>query len=294
MAPSKRRMRQPPNWQKKKRAKFDSEKNKTTTRNAEESPLLRLPAEIRNEIWELAFGHRNVHPHIEDVKTYWTRSKSGRHQRTITYSPCDPGLSTQEQCNTVMRGGGELAVGISGTWEDSRSYYRLMGKEETASTLVPLVCKQIYYEALSLVWETTTFTFNEPRVFQRFLNAPTSRLDLVQQLGLAIGLHRLSDSNEDIWPGVLMSPSFSALTAVSGINLVAKVHQFHWPPLYPDPYYIFGVLINELRGFPLKPERTTVFVISDRALSSQTGLDLATKTRTRLLNTKSLSRRGEE
>jgi hypothetical protein len=70
----------------------------STYRNQKESSLLQLPAEIRRQIWEMAFGHRTVHPRAMRGKLDWQpqRRRLQASKWGVSYDPCLQKLSDYE------------------------------------------------------------------------------------------------------------------------------------------------------------------------------------------------------
>jgi len=136
-------------------------------RNARRSPLLRLPAELREHIWLYAFGIRAIHPRMHYADSTQTPPKL-----SCSFSACKE-LFTDEEVNR-----GAIVVG-SRRWTIAQtqalSANTFIGSHSPCAntrgityTIVPTVCKQTYYEAVPIAWKTCTFTFDSDVDFREF------------------------------------------------------------------------------------------------------------------------------
>jgi hypothetical protein len=103
--------------------------------NSLESPLLRLPAEIRNMIWDYAIGHHqiDIRNKLRDGKLY------------------DVKLGYEARPEAIQSGSITPRVFIKPTFT------------------LPSVCRQIYVETAPKVYTLNTFTFTDYRTLDRFI-----------------------------------------------------------------------------------------------------------------------------
>jgi hypothetical protein len=73
---------------------------------------------------------------------------------------------------------------------------KCLGRRNGSSFIAPLVCKQMYHEAVPVAWKTSIFCFKDDKCFSSFFHAPTARIDLISQLSLhVVFLRRNSSQN---------------------------------------------------------------------------------------------------
>lgn len=106
----------------------------STRRNAS-SPLFQLPAELRNQIWTMAYGFGSIH--IDHL--HHTRLCTKDH--TLTWKPC----VESDACGR---------------------HVKCLRSEDTIS--IPLVSKQFWAEAIPIFCKTNVFHFEHPPAFRDF------------------------------------------------------------------------------------------------------------------------------
>lgn len=256
----------------------------STARNAQESPLLRLPAELRERIWAYAFGMKTVHP-IGNALRHWDTSPRRSKEWVVSFRPCREEYSDDEI----------YKMSLDGQLDGSPHFWKHPGMMDTdwevahhrglhlcarwhlqkipgEPHLIPPVCKQLYYEAIPAAWKTITFSFMESGYFQHFLKSPYARCDLVTQLSI-IQLSNSGDAFWDGWMSALKSPLMSKFTSLQGLNLILRNHDYRsWAHPTPSvsnimetpPYYckILPTIIRKFQGYSLEKNRTTVLITS--------------------------------
>jgi hypothetical protein len=254
-----------------------------------ESPLFRLLAELRDQIWTFAFGNRIIHPRVvhPDPK-----------QETVW------GISF-DFCNEPFMDGEVYVFNLdkqsalkSPRWRDAVTQARatdiVIGLhtsckrlDSTFSLIVPLVSKQVYYEAVPIAWKTSTFWFGDASELTSFLNAPVARIDLISQLSLHM------DNWRPPWHDALKSSAaisrLNWLKALRGLNLVYNWNRRLIPSNEPDRQMHTGTITGMVREFgrmPLEKDRTTVFVycLPEQCFSAGRRFECADEVRKFLLN----------
>ncbi|KAL9581438.1 MAG: hypothetical protein Q9212_003902 [Teloschistes hypoglaucus] len=144
-------------------------------RNASTSPLLRLPPEIRNQIWTEVLGRRLIHLEYDcepdDDELTW------KHQVCEDDAPEDqPG----EKCTFTGKNGIHLVYWCRPHYRCNRRYPELLvalplDSDEYEKMHLTLLrsCRQIYVEANQVLWSTNTFSFTAPVSFQHFTQTRT-------------------------------------------------------------------------------------------------------------------------
>ncbi|KAK7178914.1 hypothetical protein PSPO01_15051 [Paraphaeosphaeria sporulosa] len=259
----------------------------STYRNSKESILLQLPAEIRRQIWEMAFGYRTVHPRAMRGKMNWQaqRRRLQASKWGVSYDPCSEKLSDYELYDLSLQdpeadrwpNGMHPDLGAPG-WHDCDSH----NKPRKHHYLVPPVCKQVWTEASECAWETVTFAFTTSGDFQHFARFSGARLDKVRQICLIspgmdfFGGHEMSEKSkfERGWERALRSGVMDEFTSLVGVHLIIRsfwgtsqwgtstVERLDFPP---DECLYLPEIIRVFRQIQLRPERVTVLVTNDRA-----------------------------
>ncbi|KAJ4305585.1 hypothetical protein N0V90_001116 [Kalmusia sp. IMI 367209] len=261
-------------------------KSEITLANQQQSPLLRLPLELRELIWTYAFGSQVVHP-ISD-RHYLARSKVGR----IRYYACREKLSDQDVYALSLQGASERDKELYAAKNlyPAQGYHACGGGPDTIGDHAglhehcvphdpnpdkavrfgpPPVCKQLYYEAMPLAWKTTTFCFTECVSFEDFVATRSIRKDLIEQLTIR------PSSFRNGWDAALTPAAVASFTALQGLHLVFCERRWYSsprvrPPLasldllksFPSQQRHVPNLIKQFQQLKLKEERTTVLVPS--------------------------------
>ncbi|KAF2865442.1 hypothetical protein BDV95DRAFT_586414 [Massariosphaeria phaeospora] len=248
-----------------------------TLHNAQNSSLLRLPAELREQIWTYAFGNRTLHP--DSSRKFYGHPGRG----TLTFYRCQEPHSDAEVYAMSLQGSAPDApyswaaesMVQDDRWVGSHGTRCLMQKAENATA--PAVCKQMYHEAEEIIWKTTTWSFASPFAFQDFVRTPGVKLHLITQLSIVLdhrGLHG--------WENALTPGTVASCTSLVGLNLIMSISRWYMVNSrsysrhikrmnrpQSDTWYLvqlisqFHHLVNLIKQFqhlPLREERTTVLV----------------------------------
>jgi hypothetical protein len=241
--------------------------------NATESPLLLLPAELRERIWELAFGNRTIHPYIVQPDPKQAKLL------TIVFEPCNEPFMDHEVYAYRLD---DQSAMKDPRWKEAcrraRALRTYVGSHENCpdviedptqplymdniSFIVPLVCTQVYYEAMHIAWKTSVFQFNDSGRFLSFFNAPNVRTDLIRRLSLDIGPTRQEYDN---WHRALQSEVYTGrLKAIRGLDLFCSYLDRYWPVYFTSANFLEKTRIKDtvaaLRWIPLERHLLTVFV----------------------------------
>ncbi|KAI4250324.1 MAG: hypothetical protein LQ352_005377 [Teloschistes flavicans] len=191
-----------PKRQSKKRVAFTVPKNATTkaliTRNATDSPLLRLPLEIRNKIWTEVLGDRLVHIDYYEDDSSFDSDGNFSINKDIPYNESawrhvicrdDRREDSPPRRVTSNLGGTEhvywdRAHSICNLDYDRKSFKVLDRQHydpqddanwlrcghDTMRLSILRSSRQIYVEANEILWTTNTFSFTEPIAFKHFMS----------------------------------------------------------------------------------------------------------------------------
>jgi hypothetical protein len=241
----------------------------STLRNQQESHLLRLPAELRERIWTLAFGNRTLHP-------VTSRSYLSKGVGQITYHDCMEPFSDKEIYEFTLQGAADDDPFV---WKAPEVYDRKIPgwtsfngvhmcthewierryelRPQTRPSM-PMVCKQMYYEATPLMWKTTTLCFTACSDFQDFVKASPKLAARVEQLTL------IPQDERHGWDAALTPLAVGALTSLKGLHLVVQESVSHglkskFDTMKPAMTRHVPNLVTQFQALPLDKERTTVW-----------------------------------
>ncbi|KAF2663787.1 hypothetical protein BT63DRAFT_430057 [Microthyrium microscopicum] len=182
----------------------DAQTKHIVKRNSIESPLLRLPIELRHRIWKYVFDDGRIlhikHPNEE-------HDNSRKSKRVIVYGPwqnvfCasrenpvdmyeksktgpDPTFTgkgsphfemeededwyTHLNCDEHMEV--KLDTGKLPVWSEHRQFKLCKNPQPKATAQLQLfrACRQTFNEANQVFWSNTTFSFNDPHSFSLFM-----------------------------------------------------------------------------------------------------------------------------
>lgn len=160
--------------------------SRRATRNDVQSPLLRLPAELRNIIWEYAFGHMVVH-----VKS---RLRLARNEEYDRKDP-DPWL-----------------------------WFRFEGFAREDLPILRPVCQRFFAEATGVFWSSCVFSFDKPMSFQALARSGLSCVPRIQRIAIDLkGDHGgPSHSIENIpwkWRNVFTVSFVGRFRNLEGVNI---------------------------------------------------------------------------
>lgn len=157
-----------------------------TSRNAKESPLLRLPPETRNRIYHFALGGQNIHIRIS------------RQGKDIEVTTCMTALDIDGRAESSER-----CVFVRGT---RRSKYRntphvgsCCARDKSGLDLALLKpCRSVYYEAALMPCTSNTFVPADPKALSKFL----SSLKIVQLRAIRrMSLDFVISAYQKLWRG---------------------------------------------------------------------------------------------
>lgn len=147
---------------------LDQEKTKIPISNQEQSPLFRLPLELRQKIYSYVFGFSNIH----------IRSAKGGH--VLRHIRCKCADGCPGTAHTFEHGGAWKR-----TWTCDASKYDIDGDRVPPGLL--RVCRKVYTEAVEILYLENTFCFKDVGVLgqfaarvlpQRIAVVPHMRLDV--------------------------------------------------------------------------------------------------------------------
>lgn len=143
------------------------------------------------------------------------------------------------------------------------------GSDDYCKILVPLVCRQLYYESIPVTWKTTTFVFDHPADFCHFVLSTSTRVDLIEQLCVILGdkLHQHGPYNSKRWHEAFRSGRLTNFTSLQGVSLILQSDDFRAARMRPpsfdvlnEPPYRFIALpsiIRKIQKRRLKEDRTS-------------------------------------
>ncbi|CAK7222853.1 hypothetical protein SBRCBS47491_005005 [Sporothrix bragantina] len=158
-------------------------------RNADESPLLRLPPELRNRIYGLVLTVGQIHVRYRP----WRHRKPSPNKTTMTRSTSPPSSASTSD-DTSDASGEFYAVALDvdqDAWSKKacRSYKKASSRKSTPlpDALTPLaaVCRQLYCETAALPFALNAWSFESARVMERYL-LREKRLTLLQRRAMAV------------------------------------------------------------------------------------------------------------
>ncbi|MCJ1401468.1 hypothetical protein MMC11_004682 [Xylographa trunciseda] len=300
-------------------APHDALTKSTIKRNAAESPLLRLPLEIRMKIWKEVLGDHQVHI----VRIHRSRDPhapselDGTVSRGTSYDPRIPlrhYLCIQEQSEAAIykqwRSDIEQRSAKSAHyWKkhynccmvDYKCEYPLCtapnchGAERSSRKLqlgLLRACRQIYVETNEVLWSTNTFSFEEIVLLRHFM---AQRNAMQKRLLKKIHLKWVSPPP---YRTVYRRPtplSLATINAFRGLqtlhlNIVASFKP-HWAERWTEEESTRQTLVRDVlifRALPLKVVTVTydaqVYLPTLVDLPAAQRLELAESIRTRLLD----------
>lgn len=266
-APTNKRRRTyaPPNPSRKKACKDVSQarvKEARTLHNQQVSPILRLPAELRAKIREYAYGTRTVHVVV----------RGSPRSPLVTYSSCHealPGLAVAPVSNAAL--GVPVLASPHGDFPGSGSHYNCLDEGLPVRVSQKPVCKQQYYEARAIAWQTTTFYVNEYsyRALPCSLNITTRNLITQLTIYMSCGSPPWPWSMSHLIHTLEAEVTFPAL---KGLHLIVNMFEYESganslenPPLFDR------ALLRCVRKFQQAqqvPGRTSVWIEPRRALKT--------------------------
>ena len=162
----------------------------SVTRNATDSPLLRLPPEIRNTIWHLALSYELVKlPGIDGTKGGAVRFRNDRN----VHVPNIGSAGNARQCENV-----------------------------TSAFRLPEVCRQVYSETSLMTYSLSTFTFDffSLRLCHDLKELKTAQKQAITSIEFdPLAVHRYTVLNQDFYEIDLLGPYYKPLKKMYFPNL---------------------------------------------------------------------------
>ncbi|KAF2000865.1 hypothetical protein P154DRAFT_522146 [Amniculicola lignicola CBS 123094] len=214
-------------------------------RNSAISLLLRLPAELRNEIWRYAYGDLTVHVRSSGQgrpKYYVCRSA---HSMLDYYHMSLEGSSPDSRFRWNQE-----ALNIPGLFSCCPRE-----KELTRFTL-PLVSKQYWCEASAIFLESVTFDFKFPRTFSMFMESSQISIPRIQNLAFEITV-----GFGPRWPAALTCKAIGKFRDLQGVQLRLSVSVVG-PLGFPSDGIQFKRLTVPFQQWQLDAEKTGVLVFN--------------------------------
>jgi hypothetical protein len=157
-----------------------------TAQNSASSPLLRLPAELRNQIWADAYGNNTIHVYNRNITFYGVRSGP------LVLLYCVRGKNQRGACECI---------------ED----------DAAVRAFLPLVSKQFWFEASGVFLSSNIFHFQEAQPFRALA------LEHAKFAGRATDIRitfpDLWDSTIRHWDSALTSSILGRFKGIHGIAL---------------------------------------------------------------------------
>lgn len=184
--------------------------------NAVESPLLRLPRELRDEIWRLLYGDRVIHPYS------WGRAHpmafsvcQGPYSPSSIYSFTLQGASEEDPCRWKAKELDNMDDYCPWNNRNCRlAYYRNVPKPLFS---FPLVCRQVWEEVRDIVGQTCIWSFDSADDWKCFLGTKKKGLECIRHVGLRIDFGADYGSKE--WAAVLNPFLMKRLPNLQGVDL---------------------------------------------------------------------------
>ena len=231
--------------------------------NAAQSPLLRLPGEIRDRIFRLVLGEKTVHIYqiFDGVFKVRRWSSNGR----IYHRVCVASQSEDELYENFSKCKSEKSTVDCAATRTSPFQQRHDNCYSVALQLdlnLLSSCRQIYEEANFLLWTTNTFAFARPWALRSFVD----RLNFAQRKKLC------SIHIDKSWASAEMDPWSPIVTTtfMKKLGNLQKVQLTYWTrrrtPPYPNSVNIEGKHAKDtmcsLKALPLK--EVTVIISETR------------------------------
>ena len=184
------------------------------------SPLLNLPSELRNRIYQLCVGDRELHVRCQILPSQGSEDADEEFIRPraaiLSHGICKAGITKVEECERSNRRSHTSKYVINNydnlhqdCADGGKLDLRLLG-----------TCKQIYQEAKLIPYSTNIFSFSKALTFDRFMS---SRLP--NQLHAIGGLHFilvLSSMEGQKWNEGFVNPCVKSLTGLRTLHVCIK------------------------------------------------------------------------
>jgi hypothetical protein len=225
------------------------------------SPLLRLPQEIKNQIYCLVLGGNFLHISLD------RRSKA-------CSQICKAAIS-EEEAETYFQNG----LPIYSVWNIDYGVNRHDTCYEQPGFKINLllICHQVHIEARYIVYSANTFSFERPhllRIFLRLLqNANPEHLLAIRSLHIRVSWQQASDEFDWL---LAISPISRQLKLLRNINIDIDQGRELTPTflqrsrtLMIEDNRRWDLLLAELGGLRVLPLKTATCVISDYGIEER-------------------------
>ncbi|OCL03183.1 hypothetical protein AOQ84DRAFT_442893 [Glonium stellatum] len=223
--------------------------------NAVASPLLRLPAELRNRIYELVIGGQMIHIHA--VRCLCKEPKKYVVKYFIGCSTCKLKKSEFEIHSRWLHSNRSNSLD---TWEHRHEkcealFCNMNGSRTRIFDLSLLrTCKQLYYETRLLPYSTNTFSFRSPKAFGIWA---LNQLDVyqraaVEKIRVEQDLAQPPEGRDQEWYDIFNEHLASHFPGLRTVHISFHVQNHQSPKIEEDKLKHFLML----RKLPLR--QTTV------------------------------------
>ena len=194
-------------------------------RNFSESPLLRLPLEIRNDIWRNVLGGQLIHLKYERLEcppVYEpTNSRRIFPYESWLHHVCDND-GPEDKKETTLAG---ISYSFPLHWHCELKFQTRFLEStgpcnnfERVSLTVLYASRQIYAEANHILWTTNTFAFANPATFKHFIRTVHQKR-LVRKLRLSMLWNRWHMDEVVAWNSALSMPTIRSLPGLRSVRL---------------------------------------------------------------------------
>lgn len=219
--------------------------NAIVLQNSTTSPLLRLPAEIRNKIWTYVLGDQLVHIRYQQSSyelNFETNDSAWQH--VVCEHDC-PEDSTEEMLrpsdgDTILRARHSIC----------HEYFQVfkpigLGHPSTMRLNILRASRQIYSEAGQILWTTNTFSFTNGVTFNRFMMDRTvDQKRLIRSLRFEMCWGEYSHWNDELvedWNSALNSSLVRSIQNVRSLRLMVTLDMRGKQGWIPDKNYCAGL-----------------------------------------------------
>ena len=199
-------------------------------------PFLKLPIEIRCQIYEWVVGNRTLHIQYSlskrgYVQCYICRARSSQFE---IYDSCAKSTTFEDETGSTLS-----EEDLSMDYDKGCRCYRSKRPQHYIDSRLLGVSKEAAREGQRLFYSSNTWHFNQIGLFRAWLASnPPKNLALVHRLHLALHLDNdmpRSYSDLVIWKPVLSDQVISQLPNVRYLHLELTVHSFVLQPIGSNP-----------------------------------------------------------
>ena len=180
------------------------------------SPLLALPQEIKNAIYNLVFGRQFIHifgstrsqhscAATSALSHHICRATLTEFEAQDAQDCADPDAQTIDQ-NTRMTINHAWSISINQNRHDDcylRDYNDFFGRRHQISLSLLRACRQIYFEAKNVPYTHNTFLFHLPFILERFIKQRMQyqHHHLIRSIFIDMGLDH--EELQDYWTKII-------------------------------------------------------------------------------------------